>query len=448
MSARPWTLSDLDQRVEEGAIETVVLAFPDLYGRLVGKRFTAEFFLEAVASGGTHACDYLFAVDMEMNPVPGYAFANWERGFGDVHLVPDLATLRPAPWLSKTAFLFAHVHDRDGRPLELAPRRLLWRAVEKARGMGFSARAASELEFYLFETPYREAADRDYRGLEPAGRYLEDYHVFQGGRHEPLLAELRRVLGEAGIPVESSKGEWGIGQHEVNLRHADALATADRHLLFKEALKTLADRMGKSVTFMAKPFGGQAGSSGHIHLSLWREGENAFAQDPRVFEGFLAGLLKYAPDFMVFFAPTVNSYKRYEDGSWAPTRLAWSVDNRTAGFRVVGKGPSFRIENRLPGADVNPYLAYAAMLHAGLKGLEEGLRPPPAFRGNVYQAAELPRVPYTLEAATRAFAESPLAREALGDAVHAHYVHFFESEWAAFRAAVTDWERRRYFERI
>jgi len=448
MQSPPLTLDELDGLVAEGAVETVVLAFPDLYGRPMGKRFTAEFFLEAVAEGGTHACDYLFAVDMEMHPVPGYAFANWEEGFGDVHLAPDLSTLRLAPWLEKTALVLADVFDHEGRPVELAPRWVLKRALAKAAAMGFQVEAASELEFYLFETAFAEAARRGYAGLEPAGHYLEDYHVFQGARHEPLLAELRRALAEAGVPVESSKGEWGVGQHEVNLRHAEALASADRHLVFKEALKTLADRRGKSVTFMAKPFDGQAGSSGHVHLSLWREGKNAFSEDPAVFEGFLAGLLAYAPDFLVFYAPTVNSYKRYEDGSWAPTRLAWSVDNRTAGFRVVGKGPAFRIENRLPGADTNPYLAYAAMLFSGLKGIEEGLKPPPAFRGNVYEASDLPRVPYTLEAATRRFAESALAREALSEAVHAHYVHFFETEWAAFRSAVTDWERRRYFERI
>ena len=439
-----------------GDAETVVLAFPDLYGRLVGKRFTASFFEEAVRSRGTHACDYLFAVDMEMNPVPGYAFANWERGFGDVHLVPDLATLRPAAWLEKTAFVLADVHDRAGRPVEMAPRQVLKRALAYARRLGFRVRAASELEFYLFETPYREAARRGYRGLEPAGHYLEDYHVFQGSRHEPLLAELRRALLASNIPVESTKGEWGVGQHEVNLRHAEALEAADRHLLLKEALKTLADRMGKSVTFMAKPFGGQAGSSGHVHLSLWQEERPAFAGDEafgpvrgsRVFGAFLAGLLKYARDFMVFFAPTVNSYKRYEDGSWAPTRIAWSFDNRTAGFRVVGAGESLRVENRIPGADTNPYLAYAAMLFAGLRGVEESLAPPPPFEGNVYQAEALPRVPYTLEEATREFAKSSLAREVLGEGVHDHYRRFFESEWAAYRSAVTDWERARYFERI
>ncbi len=456
MLTRRWTLKDLEGAVEEGRVETVLLAFPDLYGRLVGKRFFAPFFLEAVAGGESHACDYLFTVDMEMNPVPGYAFANWETGYGDVALVPDLDRLLPVPWLEKTALVLADVRDRAGGPVELAPRRVLGRALERAGALGFSVRVASELEFYLFETPYREAARRGYRGLEPAGHYLEDYQLFAGARHEPLLAEARRALALAGAEVEGSKGEWGVGQQELNLRHDEPDRAALAHLLLKDALKTLADRRGLSVTFMAKPFAGRAGSSSHVHLSLWREGENAFAGDEdlgpvrgsKVFGSFLAGLIRYAPDFLVFYAPTVNSYKRYEDASWAPTRLAWSFDNRTAGFRVVGQGGSLRVENRLPGADANPYLAYAAMLFSGLRGVEEGLEPPPAFTGDVYAARELPRVAYTLEEAARAFAESPLAKAALGEAVHAHYAHFYAAEWAAFRAAVTDWERARYFERI
>ncbi len=450
------TLADL---IADGEVETVIVAFPDLYGRLMGKRFDAEFFLEEAARAGTHACDYLLTVDMEMNPVPGYAFANWERGYGDVHLVPDLSTLRLAAWhwAENSAIVIADVvEDQSHEPVAMAPRNILKAQLSAAKAKGFSAMAASELEYYLFETPYAKAAKRGYQNLVPSGWYLEDYHILQGARSEPFTAAARRDLKRSGIPVENSKGEWGLGQHEINLRYAEALESADRHVLFKEALKEIADQQDLAVTFMAKFMNGRAGSSCHIHMSLWREGTNAFVGDEPVgrarvspiFRHFLGGLIRYAPDFMVFYAPTVNSYKRYEDASWAPTRLAWSYDNRTAGFRVVGRGNSLRIENRIPGADTNPYLAYAAMLASGLLGLEEKIEPPPIFEGDVYAARELPRVPQSLEEATRIFAESEVAKEVLGEEVHAHYVHFFQTEWQAFREAVTDWERMRYFERI
>jgi glutamine synthetase len=450
-------LSWLAHKVNSGEIDTVLVGFPDHYGRLMGKRFEAEYFLEEVAQRGTHGCDYLLTTDMEMEPVQGYRFANWELGYGDFHLVPDLATLRPASWLEKSAVVLCDLEDeRTHRLIEVAPRTLLKRQLERARALGYTVMAASELEYYLYRTSYRQAHQQEYVGLEPAGYYLEDYHLLQGTREEPFTRAVRRHLKASGIPVENSKGEWGLGQHEVNLRYAEALEMADRHTLFKQCLKEVAEAMGLSVTFMAKPHHGQAGSSCHIHLSLWKDGQNAFAGEEEygpvrgseVFGQFLAGWIAHIPDFMPFYAPTVNSYKRYEDGSWAPTRLAWSYDNRTAGFRVVGRGASLRIECRIGGADLNPYLALTAALASGLDGLEQGLTPPPIFQGDIYQARHLPRVPYTLGQAAEGFASSAFAKAALGEAVHEHYTHFFQTEWQAFNRAVTDWERKRYFERI
>jgi glutamine synthetase len=450
-------LSWLAHKVNSGEIDTVLVGFPDHYGRLMGKRFEAEYFLEEVAQRGTHGCDYLLTTDMEMEPVQGYRFANWELGYGDFHLVPDLATLRPASWLEKSAVVLCDLEDeRTHRLIEVAPRTLLKRQLERARALGYTVMAASELEYYLYRTSYRQAHQQGYVGLEPAGYYLEDYHLLQGTREEPFTRAVRQHLKASGIPVENSKGEWGLGQHEVNLRYAEALEMADRHTLFKQCLKEVAEAMGLSVTFMAKPHHGQAGSSCHIHLSLWKDGQNAFAgeeeygpvQGSRVFGQFLAGWIAHTPDFMPFYAPTVNSYKRYEDGSWAPTRLAWSYDNRTAGFRVVGRGASLRIECRIGGADLNPYMALTAALASGLDGLEQGLTPPAIFQGDIYQARHLPRVPYTLGQAAEGFASSAFAKAALGEAVHEHYTHFFQTEWQAFNRAVTDWERKRYFERI
>lgn len=435
----------------------MLAAFPDLYGRLLGKRFDAGFFLEHVAREGTHGCDYLLTVDMEMEPVAGYALANWKRGYGDFHLVPDLSTLRRAAWLDGTALVVCDVRDpRDSELVPEAPRSLLRSQTAALAQAGFAAAAASELEFYVFEGTYREAARRGWRELEATGWYLEDYHLLSGTRLERLNAKARRALGASGVPIESSKGEWGLGQHELNVRYADALAMADRHVVLKQCLKEVAEGEGLSVTFMAKFAAGGAGSSCHLHLSLWSDGENAFAGDQAfgplrcsdVFRSFLAGWIERVPDLMVFYAPTVNSYKRYRAASWAPTGLAWSLDNRTAGFRVVGAGPSFRIECRLPGADCNPYLAFAAALASGLDGIRRGAEPPPPFQGNAYEDAEVPRVPASLAEALSRFEASEFARSAFGDRVVDHYAHFFRTEQAAFDAAVTDWERQRYFERI
>jgi glutamine synthetase len=450
------SLDDLRRSVDDGRIDTVLLTFTDLYGRPLGKRLDAGFFLEN-AQQGTHVCDYLLTVDMNMDPVPGYRLASWERGYGDFRMVPDLATLRVASWLEKTALVLCDLTPRDSHALlAQAPRSILRRQVERAAAMGFQAMAGSELEYYSFNQSYRQAAAAGYASLEPAGWYLEDYHVLQGTREEALNGAVRRHLTQSGIPVECSKGEWGKGQHELNLRYSDALNMADRHVMFKQCLKEVADRLGMSVTFMAKFDSSQAGSSCHLHLSLWRDGESIM-QGPsqlgpvccsEVFRWFLGGWIAHVPEFMVFYAPTVNSYKRYRSGSWAPTRLAWSYDNRTASFRVVGKGPSLRIECRIPGADCNPYLCFAASLASGLDGIDQRTEPPPIFEGDMYAARAVPAIPATLRDATACFESSEFVRQALGAEVAEHYSHFFHTEQDAYDAAVTDWERRRYFEQI
>lgn len=437
------TPEELRHQVGSGAVETVIAGFADHYGRLMGKRFDADFFLEDVMTHGTHACNYLLTTDVEMEPVPGYRFANWELGYGDCHLIPDLSTLRLLSWLEKTAYVHCDVNE-----VSVAPRSILRRQLDRATQLGFAPLAASELEYYVYRTPYREAAKQGYRDLEPLGWYLEDYNLLQGTREEFYTAAVRRHLKQSGIRVESSKGEWGLGQHEVNVGYCGVLEMADNHALYKQCLKEIADQVGVSVTFMAKPVAGQAGSSCHIHLSLRQEGRNAFAASNDTFRWFLGGWIAHAPEFMAFYAPTVNSFKRYQDMSWAPTRLAWSHDNRTAGFRVVGEGQSLRIECRIPGADANPYLAFAASLASGLDGIENRIEPPPVFTGDLYAAANLPRVPYSLEHAVDLFANSEFVKQALGIEVAEHYAHFYRNEYKAFERAVTDWERQRYFERI
>src|SRR4051812_6054042 len=408
------TMDELRTMVNESRVDTVLLTFTDLYGRPFGKRLDAQFFLEN-DEPGTHACDYLLTTDMEMNPVPGYQFANWERGYGDVHMRADLSTLRVASWLDRTALVTCDLLNSSSHELvEHAPRTILHRQIQRAAQMGYEAAAGTELEYYIFNNSYREAAAAKYDALEAAGWYLEDYHVLQGTREEKLNGAVRRHLAQSGIPVESSKGEWGKGQHELNVRYTGILAMADRHAVFKQCMKEIADSLGISVTFMAKPDSAQAGSSCHLHLSLWNEGRNVMAGESALgpilcsneFRWFLGGWIAHAPEFMVFYAPTVNSYKRFEDLSWAPTRLAWSRDNRTAGFRVVGHDQSLRIECRIPGADANPYLAFAASLASGLDGIRNRIEPPAAFEGDIYAAGSLPRVPYTLEKAIDCFEQS------------------------------------------
>ena len=446
--------------VKEGSIDTVILAFPDLYGRLMGKRLDASFFVGDMPRG-THACDYLFTVDMEMEPVAGYDFSNWDRGYGDFHMAPDLNTIRTLSWLDRTALIIcdAELEPRH-EPVRLAPRSILRKQIEKMSAAGYQAMAGSELEYYQFRTSYSEAAQSGYRDDRATGWYIEDYHLLQGTRTEDMNGAFRRHLAASGVPVESTKGEFGRGQHELNIRYAPILEMADRHVVLKQAVKEISDQIGCSATFMAKPYADQAGSSSHLHVSLWKhnggeltnafpgEGDLAGVACSDEFRWFLGGWMKYAPELMVCYAPTVNSYKRFQAGSWAPTGLAWSPDNRTAGFRIVGDGPSLRIECRIPGADVNPYLAYSAVVASGLAGIEGRIEPPHAYLGNVYTATNEAMLPGSLEEAIERFTGSELARSALGADVVEHYTHFYTTEAQAYRRAVTDWERVRYFERI
>jgi glutamine synthetase len=453
-------LDTLEREVAEGRIDTVVTAFPDLYGRLIGKRIHGRFFLDEVASHGMHACDYVLACDMEMDPTPGYAFTSWETGYGDLHALPDMGTLRRAAWLERTALVLCDVvRENSGEPIEIAPRAILARQLERAAGRGLFPQMGSELEFFLFRDDYRAAREKRWRDLEQSQHYIEDYHVLSGSFAEPVIGAIRRLVDASGIPVEFSKGEWGPGQHEINLRYAPALEMADRHVIYKLAAKEIAAGAGASVTFMAKWHEDLGGSSLHIHTSLTDargaplfpgEGrlEGTPVQASETFRWFLGGLLAHAGELTLMLAPNVNSYKRFRPGTFAPTGIAWSYDNRTAGFRVVGEGPSLRIECRVPGADANPYLAYAALLAAGLAGVERRIEPGPAFEGDAYAAEGLPRMPRRLAEAIEAFERSELAREAFGEAVIAHCLHFSRTEQEAFEARVTDVERERYFERI
>jgi glutamine synthetase len=457
------TLDELKEKFEAGEIETVVTVFPDLYGRLMGKRITTDYFLRSVAAAGMHVCNYLFTADIEMEPVPGYKYANWESGYGDFHCVPDLKSLRVATWMEKSAMVFCDTYEeKTHEATSISPRNMLKKQLEVAAEMGYGVLGASELEYYIFDETYNSSRTKQYNDLKPICAYIEDYHILQGGREEPLNAAARKHLSASGVPVEFSKGEWGPGQHELNITYADVLTMADNHMVYKQCFKDLADQLGLAVTFMAKFDADLAGSSCHIHMSLWDEslensifhGNQPMGDDPHLpavsdhFRWFLGGWLTHAAELMPFFAPTVNSYKRYQAGSWAPTGLAWSYDNRTAGFRVVGEGKSLRVETRIPGADVNPYLAYAALLAAGLDGIRNQIEPPEIFAGDVYSAQNLEQVPGTLRDAITKLEQGNFARQAFGDEVVDHYLHFFRTEQAAFDNAVTDWERKKYFEQI
>lgn len=453
------TLDELKAMVKNGEIETVITAFPDLYGRFMGKRITSEFFLSETANHGMHACDYLFTVDMDMEPIKDYKFANWELGYGDVHAVADMSTLRKAAWMEKSAFILCDVLDNSTHePVTIAPRTLLNRQITEARKMGFTAMGASELEYYIFKDSFSEVRSKGHQNLEHFGAYIEDYHILQGGREEKLNAAARKHLSASGVPVEFSKGEWGPGQHELNIRYSDLKTMADRHTIYKHCFKDIADSLEISVSFMAKLDENLAGSSCHMHVSLWDEKSksNLFAGNKIIdqisasneFRWFLGGWILHTVELMPFYAPTVNSYKRYQSGSWAPTALAWSYDNRTAGFRIVGKDQSLRIESRIAGADVNPYLAYAAIIASGLDGVRNKIDPPEMFVGDVYSASKLPQVPKSLSEAVSLFEKSSFAKKTFGRDVVEHYTHFYKTECAAYDKAVTDWERKRYFEQI
>jgi glutamine synthetase len=446
--------------IGQGDIDTVLLVFPDQQGRLVGKRLTGNYFVEDIleGEGAVHACNYLLAVDMEMEPLPGYAYANWDTGYGDVKAVPDMSTLRLIPWLEKTALAICDVYDEDtGEPVEVSPRWILKRQIERARARGLTVKTASELEFYLFRDSYDDAAARGYRGLVPHSPWIQDYHILQTTKDEYLIRQIRNGMDGAGVPVEFSKGEFGRGQHEINLRYTDALEMADRHVIYKNGVKEIAALNGRAITFMAKYTMAEAGSSFHLHSSLWDEDgstslmwdENAPHHMSQTFRNYLGGLMDTAYGMSWMFAPSVNSYKRYQAGSWAPTAIAWGHDNRTCGFRIVGEHAGYRVESRIPGADGNPYYAFAATIAGGLHGLENEIAPPEMFTGNAYESTDIPRVPMSLHEAITAFEGSDVARKALGDAVFEHLLNTARQEQRIFdNETVTDWELNRYFERI
>lgn len=448
----------LKQMVAGEKIETVLTVFPDMYGRLMGKRIAGHYFINDVLAHAIHACDYLLACDMEMDPVPGYAFTSWEAGYGDFRLVPDLQTLRLASWLDKTALVLCDVYNEEKDELvEVAPRSILRKQVEHAAGKGYVAMGGSELELYVFKDSYAEAARKKYVDLEPLGNYIEDYHILQGTKEEFVIGAIRQHLDRSGVPVEFSKGEWGPGQQEINVRYADFLEMCDRHVIYKHLAKEVALQQNCAVTFMAKWDERYAGSGLHMHASLWDQnsknalfpGDETFGpvQASPLFRWFLGGWMAHLREIYPFYAPYPSSYKRYRAGSFAPTGIAWSYDNRTAGFRIIGHGPSLRIECRAPGADANPYLAFAAALAAGLDGIEKQIEPPPMFSGDVYAARDLPQVPHSLNEAIHEMEKSHWAREVFGAAVIEHYLHFFRTEQRKFDEVVTSWERARYFER-
>ncbi|OLC15564.1 MAG: glutamine synthetase [Candidatus Rokubacteria bacterium 13_1_40CM_69_27] len=453
-------LTSLEQLIRQGEIDTVLTVFPDTFGRLLGKRVVGRHFLERVVAEGLHACIYLFTVDMEMEPLPGFKLTSWERGYGDMKMVPDLPTLRLIPWLPKTALVFCDVLSEDGEPIEEAPRSLLKRQVARAAALGYVVKTAAELELYCFKESFEEARAKRYQNLTPVAAYLEDYHVLQTTKEEPLIRAIRNGMEGADVPVETSKGEWGRGQEEINLAYAEALEMADRTALYKHGAKEIAHLQGCAVTFMAKYDMGAAGSSFHLHSSLWDRtgGKPLFAPAPKaqgtpaviapLFGQWLAGQMAAAREFAYFYAPTVNSYKRYQAGSFAPTRIAAGWDNRTCGFRLCGEGEAFRVENRIPGADANPYLAFAATIAAGLHGITSKLKAPKLYEGNAYQDATLPQVPKTLREAIDELERSEVVRAALGERVVEHYLHTARLEQQAFDQAVTDWELIRNFERI
>jgi glutamine synthetase len=441
------TLEELSEQVAAGTIDTVLLALTDMQGRLQGKRLTASHFLEEVAEGGAEGCNYLLAVDVDMTPVDGYEMASWELGYGDFALRPDLATLRPVPWQEGTAMCLADLAWADGSDVLASPRQVLCAQLARLAERGWSTNASTELEFLVFRDTYEDAWRKCYRDLEPANLYNVDYSLLGTARVEPLIRRIRNAMRDTGLVVENSKGECNLGQHEINFRYADALRTADEHSIYKNAAKEIAAQEGMAISFMAK-FNEREGSSCHIHFSLADDQGPLFPRERATFEPFLAGQLACLRELTLFLAPNVNSYKRYAEGSFAPTAVAWADDNRTCSLRVVGHGPALRFENRAGGSDLNPYLALSAIIAAGLHGVEQGLELEAPYQGNAYLAHDKPRLPSTLRDARELFASSAITRAAFGDEVVDHYAHAADVELAAFESVVTDWERFRGFERL
>ena len=450
------TRDELISKIGDGEIETVVMGFPDRYGRLTGKRATGDFFVQHVADHGAENCDYLLTCDLDYQPVPGFRFSSFDKGYGDMVATADWSTVRVLPWSPKTALVMCDLETPDGQPVEVAPRTVLRRQEEAAASRGFTVMTGSEIEFYVYHDSYDDMLGHGYRRLRSNSNWPQDYNVVQTSRDEGLIGRIRRGLVEAGVPVEFSKGEAGTGQHEINLSYSTPVEMADRNIVYRSGAKEIAAHMDRSITFMAKPNWDDVGSSCHVHVSLWNKDASAsvFADDQSsdgtsaTFRSFLAGMIATAREFSLLWAPTVNSYKRYQPESWAPTGVGWGTDNRTLGFRVVGHGPSLRIESRIPGADCNSYLAFAGVIAGGLRGIDQGLELPPRFEGNGYQAENLQRIPSNLPDAIALWRDSSAARECFGDDVHHWVLRSAESEWETFNRTVTDWEMFRYFERI
>jgi len=445
------SLEQLGTEAEAGTIDTVVTAFTDMQGRLVGKRIDVSYFLDEVTDNGIEGCNYLLALDMEMDPVPGYEMANWEKGYGDFAIAADMSTLRRIPWLDRTALVLCDVVNHDGSPVAASPRQILIGQYERAQALGYTPLFASELEFYLYKQSYAQAHEQDYRDLTPTIPYILDYHVLATTMDENVIGQIRRGMRGAGIPVEFSKGEAWYGQHELNVRYADAVTSADRHTIYKNGVKEIAFLNGVSATFMAKPSEKDIGSSCHIHSSLIdSSGASVFVSghdETGVFRHYLGGLRGRIRELALFIAPTVNSYKRFATESWAPTSISWGRDNRTCGFRIVGHDESRRVECRIPGADVNPYLGYAAVLAAGLDGIANESDPGPELVGNAYEAGQAEPFPSTLREAVDLWEGSEFARAVFGEHVWAHYLNYGRTEQRLFDQVVTDYERRRMFER-
>jgi len=446
------TMDELTALVDKREIDTVIVAFTDMQGRLVGKRASARLFVEEIASHGAECCNYLLAVDVEMNTVDGYKISSWEKGYGDMAMIPDLKTLRLVPWLPATAMVIADMTWLDETPVVQSPREILKHQLSLLAEKGLEAFVGTELEFIVFDDSYRDAWAKKYEGLTPASDYNIDYALLASTRMEPLMRDIRNSMDAAGMYSEGIKGECNFGQQEIAFRYTDALATCDNHSIYKNGAKEIADRHGKSLTFMAK-FNEREGNSCHIHLSVRStKGEAVMAGDgehgfSKLMEHWIAGQLKAMRELTLFFAPNINSYKRYVAGSFAPTAVAWGLDNRTCALRVVGHGSGLRVENRVPGGDVNQYLATAAIIAGGLYGIEHELELEPIFEGNAY-GSDAPRVPSSLREATSLFAESEIALQAFGADVVEHYLNNARVEQAAYDAAVTDWERVRGFERF
>lgn len=450
------SLEEIEHAIRSGEIDTIITAFPDHLGRLIGKRVVGEYFLDHVMTRPLHACAYLLTVDMEMTPFQGFELTSWERGYGDFRMVPDFRTLRRIAWLDKTALILCDLEsEEDAQPVQESPRNILRQQVQRAEAAGYSFAVGSELEFYLFDQDYRSAYKKQFRKLKPSTDYLIDYHILGTTQDEPVIRDIRNQMNSSAIPIEFSKGEWGCGQYEINLRYSNPIEMADRHAIYKNGTKEIATKHGKAITFMAKYATEAAGSSCHLHTSMWgiEDHVNLFwdkhqSTPSQLLRWFMGGVLQGEKELCLLFAPTVNSYKRFKKGSFAPTAISWSIDNRTTCLRCVGHGESFRVENRLPGADVNPYLSMAATIAAGLYGIEHQIDCGHPFEGDAYSHSNLERVPGTLEEALEIFRTSEIADWAFGERVKRYLIHQTEIELSCHHEAVTDWELNRYFERI